>query len=194
MNSDSGYDNRIYWSSDNFATRHYLGIDNQTGTFSVGSFAAGTRIDIGIDNGVGGFFRTGTASQNGDNFQHTRLSQTSSRMQVGFEDLWGGCDQDFNDAIVNVTGIHSGSTAGDTPTPPPTDSSGGNRSGLGNGANPGQGAGSANSPNQGTNNPSQSASGGMSPPASTSTGAANGNDNNGNRSGLGDGTNPGQGA
>lgn len=33
MSSDSGYDNKIFWSSGNFATRHYLGIDNHTRHF-----------------------------------------------------------------------------------------------------------------------------------------------------------------
>jgi hypothetical protein len=94
-----------------------------------------------------------------------------------------------------------------------------NRSGLGDGSNPGQGAGSVNSPNQGTNNPSKTsapvtlgvpvqkpmatapakaatapvsplASSGTLKPASTPTvGAVSSS-----RSGLLDGTNPGNGA
>ena len=62
----------------------------------------------------------------------------------------------------------------------PTDASGNdkNRSGLGDGTNPGQGSGTANSPNEGTDNPNNATGGG----------------NDQNRSGLGDGTSPAQGS
>lgn len=64
--SDSGYQNRISWSDDGFATRHSIGIDNQTASVENGTFVAGTRIEFGIDNGQGNFFRTGGAAANAD--------------------------------------------------------------------------------------------------------------------------------
>ena len=104
-NSDSGYNNKIYWSSDNFKTRNYIGIDNNTGSFNIGKFAEGTKIEFGIDNGAGNFFKTGAASGNVDNLQHAKVTKTAEGTQIGFEDLYGGGDNDFNDAIINVRNV-----------------------------------------------------------------------------------------
>ena len=171
MASDSGYENKIFWSADNWKTRNYLGVDNKTGSFDLGNFAKGTKIEFGIDNGQGDFFKTGGG--NTDGFEHTRVSSDASGMTVGFEDLRGGGDQDFNDAIIRVGGL---STAQPAPTPvvvtkptpakpapapvvvakPAPAPTKDNRSGLGDGTNPGNGDGRVNSPNKGTENPNQS--------------------------------------
>lgn len=147
-NSESGYDNRIYWSSDNFKTRHYIGVDNETGTYNLGKFKPGTKIQFGIDNGVGNFFKTGSASANSDQVEHARVSKIADGIQIGFEDLAGGGDRDYNDAIITVANVPAQNTAAAGSA-----KSNDNRSGLGDGTNPGQGAGRANSPNTGTENP-----------------------------------------
>lgn len=191
--SDSGYENKIYWSADNWKTRNYLGVDNHTGSFNIGSFAAGTKIDFAVDNGQGDFFKA--SGGNTDGFQHARVSSDASGMTVGFEDLRGGGDQDFNDAIISVSGLSTSTptpveapkaapapaqppkaevtppkattpTAPVVTTPAPVVSKPNpapatpakpetkdNRSGLGDGTNPGQGGGRVNSPNTGTENP-----------------------------------------
>ncbi len=153
QNSDSGYDNKIYYSTDNFKTKTFIGIDNHTGTVNLGSFAEGTKIEFGIDNGVNQFYRTGAASVNSDNFQHAQVSKTADGIKIGFEDLAGGGDRDFNDAIISVRNTPPKAAAAVVPREPQTKISD-NRSGLGDGTNPGQGAGRDNSPNQGTSNPS----------------------------------------
>lgn len=154
--SDSGYDNKIYYSTDNFATKHLIGIDNQTGTVNLGKFAEGTKIEFGIQNGANQFFRTGAAATNFDNFQHALTSRNGDGIQIGFEDLAGGGDKDFNDAIITVRGVPA--RVVDTPAPSAKDvTQKNNRSGLGDGTNPGQGAGRENSPNQGTSNPNNAA-------------------------------------
>jgi hypothetical protein len=140
QNSESGYNNKIYWSTDNFKTKNYIGVDNNVGSYDLGSFAAGTKIQFGIDNGQGDFFKSGSASDNSDNFQHAKSTSSSSGTQIGFEDLRNGGDQDFNDAIINVRNVNN----------PQENASKDNRSGLGDGTNPGKGAGSTNSLNQGT--------------------------------------------
>jgi hypothetical protein len=156
LNSDSGYDNKIYWSSDNWKTKNLLGVDNQTSTTTIGTFAAGTRIDFGIDNGQGGFYKTGAAAGNADNFQHAQVTSLADGVHIGFEDLAGGGDRDFNDAIVRVRTLAAPSAPA---APPPVAekpaAASNNRSGLADGTNPGQGDGRTNSPNQGTNNPNQ---------------------------------------
>lgn len=155
--SDSGFENKIYWSTDNFATKNYLGIDNQTGSFDLGKIAKGTRIDFGIDNGQGGFFRTGGAAANSDNIDHTTQRLSKEGVQIGFEDLAGGGDRDYNDAIIQVR-----STLVASEQKAPNTMANGNRSGLGDGTNPGQGAGTVRSGNQGTLNPN--AVGSVAPP------------------------------
>jgi hypothetical protein len=104
--SDSGYANRIFFSTDNFKTKQYIGIDNQTGSVDIGTFKAGTKIQFGIDNGQGDFFRTGGASANSDKVDHTQVSKLADgAVRVGFEDLRGGGDRDFNDAIIKVRSV-----------------------------------------------------------------------------------------
>lgn len=150
--SDSGYDNKIYYSTDNFKTKQYIGVDNKTGSVDLGTFKAGTKIQFGIDNGQGNFFKTGAASENTDKFEHAKMTGTSDGgVQIGFEDLQGGGDRDFNDAIIKVRNVPVPPA---TPTPASTAGDKTNRSGLGDGTNPGQGGGTVSSPNQGTNNPS----------------------------------------
>jgi hypothetical protein len=179
MSSDSGYSNKIFWTSDNWSTRNYLGVDNQTASVNLGSFAAGTKIEFGIQNDHGEFYKTGSADQNADNFQHARVEGYGAGVKIGFEDLRGGGDADFNDAIISVQGLSKAVVAtapvGSPPATPiataapivgaistpgaktstnkPAPKS--NRSGLGDGTNPGSGAGRVNSPNVGTENPNQ---------------------------------------
>ena len=116
--SDSGYNNRIFYSTDNFKTKQYLGVDNQTGSVDLGTFKPGTTIQFGIDNGQGDFFKTGGASANADNVDHTQVSKLADgSVRVGFEDLRGGGDRDFNDAIVRVRSVPAVTAPVSAPAP-----------------------------------------------------------------------------
>lgn len=101
-NSDSGFNNKIYWSTDGFKTRHYINVDNRVGDYTIGTFAEGTAIEFGIANGAGGFYRTGSAASNMDGIAHARVSKSGNLTTIGFEDLHGGGDGDFNDAVISV--------------------------------------------------------------------------------------------
>lgn len=156
--SESGYDNRIFWSTDNFKTKNYIGTDNQTASVNLGKFKEGTKIQFGIDNGVGQFFKSGAASSNVDNIAHAKVTKTAEGTEFGFEDLAGGGDNDFNDAIINVRTVATAEkkpeiSAPDVTTKTVREKTNTNRSGLGDGTNPGRGAGTSNATNQGTNNP-----------------------------------------
>lgn len=94
--------NRIYWSTDNFKTRHFISTDNQVGNYNIGVFPAGTQIEFGIDNGVGGFFRTGAAAYNSDGIAHAIVNKSKTTSSIGFEDTYGGGDYDFNDVLLSV--------------------------------------------------------------------------------------------
>jgi hypothetical protein len=115
--SESGYNNKLYWSTDNFVTKNYIGIDNQQASVSLGKFAKGTRIEFGIDNGQNQFFKTGGATANVDGVDHTQVTQTAQGTLIGFEDLMGGGDRDYNDAIILV---RQGSAQPATPATPAT--------------------------------------------------------------------------
>jgi hypothetical protein len=103
--SDSDYQNKIYWSSDNWATRNYIGVDNQVGSVNLGSFKAGTKIEFGIASGNNDFYRTGAAGANSDNTQHAQSFAGADGTTIGFEDQRGGGDRDFNDAIITVRSV-----------------------------------------------------------------------------------------
>lgn len=158
-----GYRNQIFWSIDSFATRHALGVDDQTASVDLGVLTAGKRIEFGIQNDPGQFFRTGPASGNADGIEHAQFTTSAAGVQIGFEDLTGGGDRDFNDAIIRVRASSpetvtaaavSGTNGNGSGTAPDT-ARANNRSGLGDGTNPGQGAGRTLAPNTGTLNPAQ---------------------------------------
>ena len=68
-------------------------------------------------------WKTGPGSRNADGLQHAHLSVISPTVvRIGWEDLYGGGDHDFNDCIVDVT-IQELPTATPTATntPTPTD-------------------------------------------------------------------------
>jgi hypothetical protein len=57
------------------------------------------------DNTGNGTFFTGPQSRNSDGLHHANvLDVGSGAFSVGFEDIAGGGDQDFNDAIFRVLG------------------------------------------------------------------------------------------
>lgn len=104
--SDSGYDNRIVMSFDGFKTWTDLGTDNQDleGTTSV-AMGAGTVVEFGIVNGEGALLRAGDATLNDDGQVHARVvSGPDGTLTIGFEDLSGGGDADFDDARIEVVG------------------------------------------------------------------------------------------
>ncbi|MEK7498721.1 MAG: DUF4114 domain-containing protein, partial [Patescibacteria group bacterium] len=75
--------------------------------FSVnaGRFPAG-EVRMQLTSGVGKVFYTGPASVNPDNTRHAKLIRLSpSSVEVGWEDLEGGGDRDFNDCTVEVRAI-----------------------------------------------------------------------------------------
>ena len=104
--------NKIYWSTDNFKTRHYISTDNQLGNYNIGTFKAGTSIAFGIDNGQGSFFRTGVAGFNPDGIAHALVTKTKTVSSISFEDKNGGGDFDYNDVILSVMNKPTSGTGG----------------------------------------------------------------------------------
>jgi hypothetical protein len=79
----------------------------------LGTYAAGQEIVFGIyvyDQGRGQYYTyySGGASNNPDGVNHVQLWQVADgryTMRVGFEDLYGGGDKDYNDLMFEVSGV-----------------------------------------------------------------------------------------
>jgi hypothetical protein len=120
LGSDSSIDNQIFWTADGGLTLNPVGIDNDASVtgFVVGSFAPGTRIDFGVTNQWGRFMN-GPASGNPDGLVHAKMIDNFDNIILSFEDLPGGGDKDFNDAIFHVHGVTAQLSEGETPLPVP---------------------------------------------------------------------------
>jgi len=88
-------------------TRNNLALNTEVAKHvTVGPFAAGKELVFGITvlNG-GDTFLMGPASRNPDGIAHAEVTQTGVRtFLVGFEDLYGGGDLDYDDNVFQFTG------------------------------------------------------------------------------------------
>ncbi|MDH3634256.1 MAG: DUF4114 domain-containing protein [Gammaproteobacteria bacterium] len=108
--ASSGYTNDInlYFAYPDLSIATFIGIDNNLASVDLGSFALGTELVFGIVNDPGDIFVMGDASRNPDNLIHANVFNTVTGAGfveswiVGFEDLLGGGDNDFNDAFIRV--------------------------------------------------------------------------------------------
>lgn len=66
-------------------------------------FAFAIHVDENIDGVIDHVYFMGSADRNGDNFLHAQVEELAPNLyRVGFEDLWGGGDKDFNDHVFLV--------------------------------------------------------------------------------------------
>ena len=110
---------------------------------NLGSFAAGTELVFKLlVQQTGDAFYTGDTSRNLDGQVHAVMESLTGQVLVGFEDLHGGGDRDYNDlvfAFVNVmaasdsTDNGTGGTPGSTPSTSDGGSSGSSGGSLGAG-------------------------------------------------------------
>ena len=102
-------------SSDLFLSNSSGAILNNQNTvfgqmFNLGNFAAGTKLVFNIfNNTTGNQFFTGLPESNPDNTLHAIFKLINENtIQVGFEDLFGGGDKDYNDLIFNISNVKLG--------------------------------------------------------------------------------------
>lgn len=100
--SDAGYTNELWLDSTLIAVGHSTAVGTETAlSASVGDelkFRMHVR-DTGDD------FWIGDASRNADGFTHSAVTYLGDcTYRVGFEDTWGGGDQDFDDIVMVVKG------------------------------------------------------------------------------------------
>ncbi|MFV1921473.1 MAG: DUF4114 domain-containing protein [Methylotenera sp.] len=89
--------------------------------FNLGSFVAGTKLAFDIFNNTTGFrFFTGLPSSNPDNTLHALFTLINEdTIKIGFEDLFGGGDKDYNDLIFKVNNVKLGLAGSTPPIPEP---------------------------------------------------------------------------
>ncbi len=106
LGSDAGYTDVVFF--ENGATPLFTGHSTPVGKeIELGSFTAGTILNFRMHvTNTGNDFYMGPASANFDNVFHAAVTQTSSNVAVvGFEDLQGGGDRDYNDLQFKVTNV-----------------------------------------------------------------------------------------
>lgn len=88
-------------------------LNNQTAVagsqFSLGSFDAGSTLSFNIFvDEIGATFFNGLASRNSDNVIHAAYSNpVGNTITIGFEDLFGGGDLDYNDLVFSLTNVYA---------------------------------------------------------------------------------------
>lgn len=85
----------------------FIALNTDVGTIvNLGSFTAGAELLFGIYvRDTGDTFKMGPASRNSDNLEHAGVESTGpGQAIVGFEDLLGGGDLDYDDNVFRFTG------------------------------------------------------------------------------------------
>lgn len=110
--SDAGYDSLLRvtapggYDSGYFFPNHSTSVSS---TFNLGSFVAGTLLDLQLYVlNTGNTWHVGSASVNADSVIHANVVYdypTTGSTFVGFEDLWGGGDYDYDDHMFIFTNV-----------------------------------------------------------------------------------------
>jgi hypothetical protein len=80
--------------------------------YSLGTFEAGTTLSFSmfVEN-LAATFYTGAASRNADNVIHAAYSDViGNTINIGFEDLFGGGDLDYNDLVFSLSNVYAATT------------------------------------------------------------------------------------
>ncbi len=96
--SDAGYTSTMSFNGQNLFTNHS---SSEGTTLNLGSFSAGTALNFQLlVHNTGNTFSTGMGALNPDGIAHTLVSDMGNgSTQVGWEDLLGGGDLDYNDLV-----------------------------------------------------------------------------------------------
>ena len=75
-------------------------------SMNLGSFAAGTELVFKlVVQQTGDIFYTGAGSRNADGIVHALVESVAGQVLVGFEDLFGGGDLDYDDLVFAFTNV-----------------------------------------------------------------------------------------
>jgi hypothetical protein len=112
LGSDAGYFNTLYLHTPSTISGPLFSKNSPTGVppIELGRFDRGTELVFRLDvRNTGDSFFTGDADRNVDGLAHasaiTLLDDSLFTTTVGFEDLVGGGDNDFNDFMFRLTNV-----------------------------------------------------------------------------------------
>ena len=110
--SDAGYDSLLRLTAPGGYDSGYFFPNHSTATgstFNLGSFVAGTPLDFQLYVlNTGNTWHVGPASGNADGIIHANVVYnfpSTGSTYVGFEDLYGGGDHDYNDHMFSFTNV-----------------------------------------------------------------------------------------
>lgn len=121
LGSDAGYTDILIFDPNGQNRTLFNGHATPVGTtIDLGTFTAGTELKFQLHvSNTGDNFYTGPASANPDNVFHASAVLDANRSAVlGFEDLRGGGDRDYNDLQFRVTNVSN--VGGPSPVPEPS--------------------------------------------------------------------------
>lgn len=108
LGSDAGYTDVLFFDPFGRNLQMFNGHATPVGTtLNLGSFTKGTELTFRMHvNNTGHDFYTGPASANFDNVLHAKATLDDNKSAVlGFEDIQGGGDRDYNDIQFRVTNV-----------------------------------------------------------------------------------------
>lgn len=108
LSADAGHTSNLYLFSPE--PTQFIATNREVGkVVDLGSFQAGTELIFGItDQFTGDTFKIGPGSRNPDGQPHAKVEFVGPGIaNVGFEDLYGGGDQDYNDNVFQFTSVES---------------------------------------------------------------------------------------
>ena len=78
-------------------------------SLNLGAFLAGTELIFRLEvRNTGEVFYSGDDSRNPDGIAHAIVDSGQGQAQVGFEDLFGGGDRDYNDLVFGFSNVSGG--------------------------------------------------------------------------------------
>jgi hypothetical protein len=97
-------------------------VTTEVGTsVDLGSFAAGSELIFKLlVKQTGDIFYTGVGGRNADGIGHAAVESGEGQVFVGFEDLFGGGDFDYNDLVFSFTNVVFADAPGTDTTPADT--------------------------------------------------------------------------
>lgn len=119
LSKDAAFSNDLFLQGkDSILLNNQTAVPNIT-QINLGSFAANTLLTFKMTVTNTGFsFFTGESSANPDSFIHASYaSEAGKPLIVGFEDLFGGGDRDYNDLVFSLTNVYA--ATGPSPVPEP---------------------------------------------------------------------------
>jgi VPDSG-CTERM motif len=111
LDSYAGFDNLLLLASppNNHGAIFEVNVTPSGTIVNLGIFNAGTELIFQLNNQNGGIFFTGPANRSPDNLVHAIVDNQFAPGQtfVGFEDIFGGGDLDYNDLQFTLSNVTS---------------------------------------------------------------------------------------